>query len=189
MCRQQEIFERNLVAYCAPTLAGLKTGGLFRVQHCALDAHEQAGFWDRELSSRGVRLVVLSRDQDSALIYAYRLAKLEQDLSSPAVRAFLMVCGYEQPGSAEAALATLSRRIRTRKGFPHEIGLFLGYPLEDVLGFIQHNGRNFTLCGCWKVYGDACYAARCFARYKKCAEVYLRHFDMGRTIKQLTIAA
>ncbi len=190
MCRQQENFERNLVAYCAPTLAGLKTGGLFRVQHCAcMDADAQVGFWDKELSSRGVRLTVLSRDRNGALIYAYRPVMLEQDLSAPAVRVFLMGCGYERPDSAEAALMTLSRRIRAQKGFPHEIGLFLSYPLEDVMGFIQHNGRNFTLCGCWKVYGDACHAARCFARYKKCAEVYLRHFDMGRSVKQLTIAA
>lgn len=189
MCRQQENFERNLVAYCAPTLAGIKTGGLFRVQRCAcMDVYGQVGFWDRELSSRGVRLMALNRDQNGALIYAYRPAKLEKDLSSPAVRAFLNDCGYTRPDSTAAALMTLSRRIRARNGFPHEIGLFLSYPLEDVVGFIQHNGRNFTLCGCWKVYGDACYAARCFARYKKCAQIYLRQFEMGWSIKQLTIA-
>lgn len=190
MCRQQENFERNLVAYCAPTLAGLKTGGLFRVRHCAcMDADAQVRFWDNELSSRGVRLMVLSRDRNGALIYAYRPVMLHQDLSAPQVRAFLAGCGYERLDCVEAALRTLSCRIRAQEGFPHEIGLFLSYPLEDVMGFIQHNGRNFTLCGYWKVYGDPCHAARCFARYKKCAQVYLRHFDMGRSVKQLTIAA
>ncbi len=179
------------MAYCAPTLAGLKTGGLFRVQRCAcmIDVNVQASFWDRELSPHGVRLNVLNNDQAGALVYAYRPAKLEQDLSSTEVRTFLSGCGYDQLDSAQAALVTLARRIRARKGFPHEIGLFLSYPLEDVLGFIEHNGRNFTLCGCWKVYGDACYAAGCFARYKKCSEVYLRLFDMGRSVKQLTITA
>ncbi|HWR23670.1 MAG TPA: DUF3793 family protein [Feifaniaceae bacterium] len=177
------------MAYCAPTLAGLKTGGLFRAQGCVLDACKEASFWDRALSSRGVRLKVLHRDRDSALIYAYRPAKLMEDLSHPAVRAFLIGCGYEQPDSMEAALTTLSRRIRAREGFPHEIGLFLSYPLEDVLGFIRHNGRDFALCGCWKVYGDACSAARCFARYKKCAQIYLRQFELGRSIHQLTVAA
>ena len=190
MCRQQENFERNLVAYCAPTLAGLKTGGLFRVQPCrCLDARTQVGFWDRELSSRGVRVTVLQEDQNGALIYAYRPAKLKQDLNFPAVRVFLAGCGYDAAATPEQCVEMLAKRICAQQGFPHEIGLFLSYPLEDVQGFIRHNGRNFTLCGYWKVYGDACHAKRCFARYKKCAEVYLRHFDMGKSVQQLTIAA
>ena len=36
--------------------------------------------------------------------------------------------------------------------FPHEIGLFLGYPFEDVMGFIENKGENYLCSGCWKVY-------------------------------------
>ncbi|SCY01085.1 DUF3793 family protein [Alkaliphilus peptidifermentans] len=37
---------------------------------------------------------------------------------------------------------------------PHEIGVFLGYPLKDVIGFMGHPSLKLTkVCG-WKVYGD-----------------------------------
>ena len=31
--------------------------------------------------------------------------------------------------------------------FPHEVGLFLGYPPEDVKGFIDHRANNFKCAG------------------------------------------
>ena len=38
------------------------------------------------------------------------------------------------------------------KQFPHEMGLLLGYPIEDVRGFIEHNGCGCLYSGYWKVY-------------------------------------
>ena len=50
----------------------------------------------------------------------------------------------------EQCLARLIERLKDADEFPHEIGLFLGYPPEDVEGFIQEpNGQKYT--GIWKV--------------------------------------
>ena len=73
--------------------------------------------------------------------------------------------------------------------FPHEIGVFLGYPLSDVVGFIENSGRNFTCCGCWKAYGDPQAAQRHFAQLRKCTAVYLRLFHSGTPILRLAVAA
>ena len=67
--------------------------------------------------------------------------------------------------------------------------MFLGYPLKDVLGFIHHGGRDCLLCGDWKVYADADSAARTFARFRKCKEVYARLFQSGCPLARLTVAA
>jgi hypothetical protein len=53
---------------------------------------------------------------------------------------------------------------------PHAVGLFLGYPLDDVLGFIKHRGYNYKLCGIWKVYGDVEQAKNRFRQYDLCRE-------------------
>ena len=71
----------------------------------------------------------------------------------------------------------------------HEIGVFLGYPLSDVVGFIENSGRNFTCCGCWKAYGDPQAAQRHFAQLRKCTAVYLRLFHSGTPILRLAVAA
>ena len=73
--------------------------------------------------------------------------------------------------------------------FPHEIGVFLGYPLADVIGFIQNRGKNFTACGYWKVYTDPTAAQAEFARYKKCERIYARCYYNGTPIRRLTVAA
>lgn len=67
----------------------------------------------------------------------------------------------------EEMLDALQLRL-TCGAFPHEIGLFLGYPPEDVEGFRLHRGRDYKLCGCWKVYSDVEGARQCFRRYARC---------------------
>jgi hypothetical protein len=73
--------------------------------------------------------------------------------------------------------------------FPHEIGVFLGYPLQDVKGFIENNGRNSKYTGLWKVYGDKAASIRMFEKYRKCFSVYSDLWRSGRRdIFQLTVA-
>ena len=73
--------------------------------------------------------------------------------------------------------------------FPHEIGFFLGYPYDDVVGFIENKGKNSLCSGCWKVYCDECEARKTFRRFDKCKEMYRLMFQKGKTVCQLTIAA
>ena len=58
-------------------------------------------------------------------------------------------------------------RLAQREDFPHEIGLFLGYPLGDVIGFIKNAGQNCKCVGCWKVYCNECEAIKAFAMIEK----------------------
>ena len=73
--------------------------------------------------------------------------------------------------------------------FPHEIGLFLSYPPEDVQGFIENHAQNFKLSGLWKVYGDEAYARAAFAKYKKCTDIYCRSWRSGASLEALTVAS
>ncbi|HJA68426.1 MAG TPA: DUF3793 family protein [Firmicutes bacterium] len=183
------MLEQKLIAHCAPTLASLKTASLFNV-NCGL--HEQLiselAEWNCELGPKGIVLTVLGRVKEGVLIYVYRRSRLEQDLHHPGVNELLSACGYEYC-SLDGALETLkSRLVSAPNGFPHEIGVFLGYPIEDVKGFIRHKGRNSKCVGCWKVYSDQCEAERAFAKFNKCREVYMRLWNQGRSVQQLTVA-
>ena len=67
--------------------------------------------------------------------------------------------------------------------FPHEIGLFLGYPLTDVKGFI--NSADYKYIGYWKVYSHVPQTLCTFDRYKKCTQELKRRFCQGERIEQL----
>ena len=51
----------------------------------------------------------------------------------------------------EKLCARYQKYMKDHLSFPHELGLLLGYPVEDVLGFIRNEGRNYLYCGYWKV--------------------------------------
>ena len=120
----------------------------------------------------------------------YRPALLRESLRQPERRAFLQTCGYPVSTGTGRFLDELSRRMRSAKagGFPHEIGLFLGYPLEDVTGFIAAGGAEYRCSGCWKVYGDVEQAQHLFRRYAACRKRYLAMASSGLTLGEMLAA-
>lgn len=181
--------EDYLIEHCSPTLASLKTANLFNYMYGSQEELENyIGELNRNLSGKGVTVAILRKREHSALIYVFREKKLRADLKSEGVPEFLQKLGYEDL-SPVRALEKLKLRFGDEGQFPHEIGIFLGYPLGDVLGFIENAGRNSKCSGCWKVYCNECETIRLFAQFDKCKQVYKRLFKQGKTLLQLTVAA
>lgn len=176
--------EELIVRHCAPTLANLKTGSLFV---CPIT--DRPSFFSslRSLNEflvpKGLRALPLRIREYSALVYLYRPSRLKKDLEDPAAIKILQDHGYSCYGKC---LPKLIERVRASEEFPHEIGLFLGYPPEDVQGFLDH--RPCKCSGCWKVYGDENKAKKTFDLYKKCERVYCQQLARGIDIKRLTVA-
>lgn len=97
--------------------------------------------------------------------------------------------GYPQTAKLEKYLFCLKKRLCECNGFPHEIGVFLGYPLDDVKGFILNKGRGCKCCGLWKVYCNECETRKLFDKIQKCTQVYLQVFEEGRNLTQMTVCA
>ena len=115
----------------------------------------------------------------------YRRKLLERILEQPAVLALLARFGYRAGDAIEAHLEYLSMRIRLQKSFPHEVGLFLGYPAEDVEGFIENKGRGFACAGYWKVYANEEETRALFQRYTDCTERLCARLGRGTPMAEL----
>lgn len=182
-----QMLEQALVKYGSPTLARLKTANLFNFSFFSpRELQNELIQCNQALLRKGVRILVLRRHAHSALLYLYRPEQLSRDLRRRGVPAFMRSLGYPS-SDPDVALAVLRRRIRSGGAFPHEIGLFLGYPLEDVAGFIKNHGANCRYAGCWKVYGNEEAARELFSEYKKCQSLYNSLFRQGKTLEQLTV--
>lgn len=184
--------ERYLIEHCSPTLASLKTANLFNYTFCSEDElQNHLKTLASTLEPKGVSITILRKRAQSALVYVYREKKLRADLNHPNACKILRRNGYTET-SVDAALMHLKERFAScacSKEFPHEIGLFLGYPPADVAGYILNSGKNCKCCGCWKVYCNECEALKAFAKFAKCKEVYKSmFFRKGKTLHQLTIA-
>lgn len=184
-------YEKALIEQCAPTLAGIKPASLFRVSGDSLFSIQESILqWDEKLRPLGIQSVILKvrLKNMSYLVMLYRENWLKNIVAEEATWRFLSSLGYEQQ-ALPYLFQRLSQRFCLENSFPHEVGVFLGYPLEDVLGFIEHKGHNFTCCGYWKCYGDPAAAQKCFARYRKCTDLYKKRYHSGVPIIQLVVAA
>lgn len=176
-----------VIRHCSPTLAGLKTANMF-VCPCESneDLRSELTCWNRILCKKGLRVLPLRYNDKKALIYLYRPSKLKRDLESAEACNMLKKCGYNCD-SPERYIARLRTRLSECKDFPHEIGLFLGYPPEDVKGFIEH--RPCKMTGFWKVYGDENEAKRKFDQFRKCSKVYYNCWCDGCSLERLAVAS
>jgi len=156
-----------LAFHGAPTLLGVKCANLISFDMCEETITEYLHEFKYRLSESGLTAVQLCKCRKRTLVYIYNEKMLTAWLSMPKVQQFLSEYGYTCDMSLEQKLRRLSCRISCGS-FPHEIGAFLGYPVEDIRGFISNSGKNCLLCGYWKVYENAEKAQQTFNKYDRC---------------------
>lgn len=163
------MLEDGIVRYCAATLAGIKTANMFSYRFFDADIlRNELQEENEKLNEKGVYITILRIRDAKALVYVYRRSRLEKDLELSEVKEILRACGYEEL-EMDLCLNTLKQRLQRCESFPHEVGLFLGYPISDVKGFIEQKGKNYKYSGIWKVYGDERETIKVFQKLEKCA--------------------
>ncbi len=195
-------FEKALIQNCAATLAGLKVGNLFNFSFNSYEECQKTlNNINRELNVKGVFAELLSYSEDFFLIYVYRRSLLDEVLKKKEIKAFLERMGYDisfgKYSNVEFdtdvnildILNKLKAHIQCKRAFPHEIGVFLGYPLEDIIGFMENNGKNYLHCGVWKVYCNKQEAIKYFKKIKKCHTIYLNVYASGKAVTDMTVCA
>ncbi|MBQ6336525.1 MAG: DUF3793 family protein [Ruminococcus sp.] len=178
----------TVIARSAPSLAGLKTANMFG--YVCADKDQLIGeirVINRTLVPRRARLILLSFDGRRALLYLYRPSFLRRDLAHPLAQEILSQLGYPTDNPARC-LMELQRRVNESEEFPHEVGLFLGYPAVDVYGFIANKAQCAKCVGTWKVYGDAEEAEKRFRMYKKCTRCYQCSYARFASFEKLVVA-
>lgn len=193
------MFEQELIEHCSPTLASIKAASLFTYTYKSLkELHVRVTYWNSKMKRKGITFDILSENMgvNKALIYVYRRADLEKILNRDEIRSFLLNHGYliddnEIVGgvNCENIILQLKKKFEKLNQFPHEIGIFLGYPIGDVKGFIENHGCNCKCTGYWKVYCNEEEATKTFRKYKKCRDIYMNLWISGRSVMQLTVAA
>lgn len=120
--------EQLMVLHGAPTLAGIKTGSLFTSSYENKNNFMQTlRNWNQIFRKKGLCILPLRFHQNRALLYLYRQSLLENDFKNQQILEILKDNGY-QCLSCQHCIAQLAKRLQANLDFPHEIGLFLGYP-------------------------------------------------------------
>lgn len=171
-------FESLLANYCAPTLKQYKCANMFHLPKNDDTLITFIQQYNKEFNQKGIFFILIEQENQYT-IYVYN-SKLIDYISSNAVQEFLK--SYHYPNSFELCLQELKKRLNT-KNFPHEIGVFLGYPLNDVKGFIEH--KPYYLIGDWKVYTNVNEAKKQFDLFKQAKQSMLQQIQNGYELAQI----
>ncbi|HIT59753.1 MAG TPA: DUF3793 family protein [Candidatus Fimousia stercorigallinarum] len=175
----------TIALHCAPFLKGIKDSALLVLKP------EDAQAMGMMLSRMNAKCKLMYRNCKKIILLLYREAKLRELLQDRQIRHFLKKYGYGKCGQLDEILNCLKSRFQSaygkRQEFPHEIGAFLGYPLEDVEGFIENNGQNSLLTGYWKVYSDKERAQKLFRRYDEAREVAIHEVLEGKKFYEIAV--
>lgn len=176
-------FQEKLALYSAPTLIGMKTASLFRIQKKDIpDYKECLYYYNQHFNEYGIQICILHENKTSVLIYIYEHTSLNHILSNPLVWNILKQFDYPNQDLTKA-LNHLRRRLLENE-FPHEIGFFLGYPLHDVISFMDKSSKC-KLIGHWKVYGNVKNTQKTFQKFECCTKMVHKKISNGESIFQL----
>ncbi|NDO18671.1 DUF3793 family protein [Lachnospiraceae bacterium MD329] len=186
--------EHFLAYYCAPALAGIKPANIaaYRKSQNPYILSEIKEL-NSILNKKDIYIEILCECKERILIMLYRRRQLCEYLNTPQIKNLLETYGYPKHFSLYEYFEIL--RKRTVSGcsgideFPHEIGAFLGYPIHDIYGFINHRDKHCLLTGEWKVYADADNAKKMFCRYSDCRRAVVKRLNEGKTLEELFCTA
>lgn len=172
----------QIALQCAPLLTKIKISNLLIIRNEDIDKAIQI-FKETQISS----IVICERDKKSTFLL-YRKNELISYLESREVKSALEQLGYDS-FELNYILKEFSKRyslyMLDKKEFPHEMGFLLGYPVDDVIGFIENEGKNQLYTGYWKVYSNLQESINLFEQYNNAKKMVIRMVSQGMSIQNI----
>ena len=176
----------QLITHCAPFLKGIKVASILNIEM------EGQAELPEIFEGTGISYLILTIAKNRCLVFFYRRETLEKHLKRKDVQEFLKPFGYDFT-NLESTLEHLKSRVEqySRKDicFPHEIGAFLDYPIDDVRCFIEETDKEPLFVGYWKVYNDPERAQMTFSVYDKARDSAVNEFLSGKSLQEIIYQA
>ena len=174
--------ELRLIIQNAAVLKGKRISGML-----FLNDKELARI-SMKLHNTNISLIILCTCKKRHLVMVYRAKELEEHLRSKEVSDYLREFGYRRDDFI-SNLIRLQQRMNgfynKMKEFPHEVGVFLGYPICDIKGFLENKGERYLHSGYWKIYGNLEETRKKFLSYDEAREIAIDEFLSGRELESI----
>ncbi|MFA9378648.1 MAG: DUF3793 family protein [Lachnotalea sp.] len=172
----------QIALQCAPLLMGVKISNLFTTN--SKNEYIVKQLFENSLFSGKI----IYKSNEKIIFLLYQEEKLVHYLSGEYENSLLKILGYSQMNLQEI-LNEFAKRftgyMEEKKKFPHELGLLLEYPVADVIGFMDNEGKNFLYTGYWKVYENLQQALKRFETYDVAKETVIRMVAQGVSIQHI----
>jgi hypothetical protein len=167
----KEDFLRYLLVRVSPVIAGVKPATLLRISDCCKAREFQhydsfCAYQEEIMHSLNIEYMVMKNNGIDIQVLFFDSEFMKRRLIAPEVSQLLYERGYGEFESVRLSLDKLRDRFCTME-FPHEIGVFLGYPVKDVRGFINRSEPSVLVNkGLWRVFGDPTVSLHLMKQYR-----------------------
>ncbi|MGL5415147.1 MAG: DUF3793 family protein [Clostridium sp.] len=160
----RETLEKYLLFTLAPVISGDKPSSTITLKV----EKEEYSIWldikEEFLEASNLKEIPLRENEKAIIILIYNEENLLNCLNENRSKKFLESLGYNLDLGLENNLIRLIERYEEYH-CPHELGIFLGIPLDDVQDFMECTNKKCLLCGYWKVFNDYEKSKSVFDRY------------------------
>ena len=174
--------ELRLIIQNAAVLKGKRISGMLFLND------KELAIISMKLHNTNISLIILCTCKKRHLVMVYRAKELEEHLRSKEVSDYLREFGYRRDDFI-SNLIRLHQRMNgfynKMKEFPHEVGVFLGYPICDIKGFLENKGERYLHSGYWKIYGNLEETRKKFLSYDEAREIAIDEFLSGRELESI----
>lgn len=166
MEEKKQVLREKVAGQCAPVIFNVKPSNLLILESAE---EEQLQAMMKRL---GLNCQLFYQTEAKSIWFVYRAEQMQNLFRNPEIVTFFEEKKYRrvQDIPVEHIIDRVGKRFafhkRGRIEYPHELGVLLGYPLGDVKGFIENNGKCYLCSGYWKVYENEQEAKRTFALYR-----------------------
>lgn len=182
---------QSLLAYnCMPTLLKMKPSTILNIQKREEKTEVFFQLLQHEIANFGCKYEYILETKTSHIVLVYQPDMLKNQLENEECEGVLASFGYQLgeqkiQDAMEYLKVRYHRYMNERKDFPDEIGIFFGYPIEDVKAYIENAGKNYKRCGYWKVYCNVERAEQTFHVFRCVREAAIQAVLAGKALTEL----
>ncbi|OOM13850.1 DUF3793 family protein [Clostridium saccharobutylicum] len=183
--KNKEYIENFLVYNTSLVIAGVKPAVTITIKKNNKKIYDNWNQFGKDfIDNIKLKSIELRESDDSIILMIYDEEILKKEVLSKDNMKFLINLGYSSEAKIEGYINTLKSRYE-KYHCPHELGLFLGIPFEDVKDFMECTTKKCLLCGYWKVYNNSGQAKIIFNQYNKVKEYTMKSMLKGNLSQDL----
>ena len=164
---ERECIEKFLIYNASLVISGVKPSATITIKQGNENLYDQ---WIKYgisfLKEIDIQDINLRECSNALIILIYSEEKLSNYIFKEENKRFLRQLGYSEENDMREYLEILKRRYK-EFNCPHELGIFLGFPLNDVKDFMNCKDKKCLSCGYWLVYNNLQEAQEIFSKYDK----------------------
>lgn len=182
----KEKYMRSFISYLiSPVITGIKPSSTITLSKKGKNLYNLWEIYNKDfLRDLNLKAILLRETLNYKVILIYNEINLMNTVYKKSSMDFLEKLDYNLNMNMDEILNHLVKRYNYFH-CPHELGIFLGIPIQDVECFMNCNKNKCLFCGYWKVYEGERKAQEIFKLYDSSKEIIKNHLLLGKDLKEV----